>query len=110
MDELVGHWRPEYLLGAADIEMPTWPFRRRGFVARGSLTRASGSEHAGKRLAQVVLGMRAQLVAGRQVEPGEHHDLVARSQILGTLGDLLIEADPRPERAVRIASSSGRRG
>ena len=44
--------------------------------------------------------MRAQLVAGRQVEPGEHHDLIARPQILGTLRDPLIEADPRPRRAL----------
>ena len=43
--------------------------------------------------------MRAQLVAERQVEPGEHHDLVARSQVFGTLRDLLTEADPRPRRA-----------
>ena len=46
--------------------------------------------------------MRAQLVAGRQVEPGEHHDLVARSQVLGALRDLLIEADPRPRRAFAL--------
>jgi len=52
--------------------------------------------------AHVVLGMRAQLVAGRQVEPGEHHDLVARSQVLGTLRDLLTEADPRPRRAFAL--------
>jgi len=50
----------------------------------------------------VVLGMGAQLVAGRQVQPGEHHDLVARSQVHGTLRDLLIEADPRPGRAVAL--------
>src|SRR5579859_5815873 len=54
----------------------------------------TGAEHAGKRLAHVALGMRAQLVAWRQVEPGEHHDLVARSQVLGALRDLLVEADP----------------
>jgi hypothetical protein len=42
------------------------------------------------------------LVAGRQVEPGEHHDLIARPQVLDTLRDLLIEADPRPRRAVAL--------
>src|SRR5579859_1529659 len=62
----------------------------------------TGAEHAGKRLAHVVLGMRAQLIAERQVEPGKHHDLVARSQVLGTLCDLLIEADPRPRRAFAL--------
>jgi hypothetical protein len=36
--------------------------------------------------------MHAQLVARRQVEPGEHHDLIARPQVLGILRDLLIEA------------------
>src|SRR6516165_2858899 len=46
--------------------------------------------------------MRAQLVAGRQVQPGEHHDLIARAQVLGTLRDLLIEADPRPGRAFTL--------
>src|SRR6516162_180681 len=46
--------------------------------------------------------MRAQLVAGRQVEPGEHYDLIARLQVLGTLRDLLIEADPRPRRAFAL--------
>src|SRR5436190_20526127 len=51
--------------------------------------------------------MRAQLVAGRQVEPGEHHDLVARSQVLGTLRDLLIEADPRPRRAFALVRRIG---
>ena len=59
----------------------------------------TGTEYAGKRLAHVALGMRAQLVAGRQVEPGEHHDLIARAQVLGALRDPLIEADPRPGRA-----------
>jgi len=62
----------------------------------------TGTEHAGKRLAHVVLGMRAQLVAARQVEPGEHHDLIARAQVPGTLRDLLIEADPRPGRAFAL--------
>jgi hypothetical protein len=62
----------------------------------------AGAEHAGQRPAQVVLGMRAQLVAGRQVQSAEHHDLVARPQVLGTLRDLLIEADPRPGRAVAL--------
>src|SRR5690349_14095842 len=36
------------------------------------------------------------------MEPGEHHDLVARPQVLGTLRDLLIEADPRPRRAFAL--------
>jgi hypothetical protein len=62
----------------------------------------TGTEHAGQRLAHVVLGMRAQLVAGRQVQPGEHHDLIARAQVLGALRDLLIEADPRPRRAFAL--------
>src|SRR5690242_20714207 len=56
--------------------------------------------------AHVVLGMGAQLVAGRQVESGEHHDLVARPQVLGTLRDLLIEADPRPRRAFALVRRS----
>src|SRR5215813_5653129 len=62
----------------------------------------TGAEHAGKRLAHVVLGMRGQLVAGRQVKPGEHHDLVAWAQVLGTLRDLRLEADPRPRRALAL--------
>ena len=52
--------------------------------------------------AHVVLGMRAQLVAVRQVKPGEHHDLIARSQVLGALRDMLIEADPRQRRAFAL--------
>jgi len=62
----------------------------------------TGDEHAGQRLTHVVLGMRSQLVARRQVQPGEHHDLVARPQVLGAVGDLLLEADPRPRRAVAL--------
>jgi DNA glycosylase AlkZ-like len=35
-------------------------------------------------------------------KPGEHHDLIARAQVPGALRDLLIEADPRPGRAVAL--------
>ena len=46
--------------------------------------------------------MGGQLVAPRQVEPDEHHDLVTPSQVLGTLRDVLIEADLRPRRAFAL--------
>src|SRR5215831_9014121 len=92
---------------AALLDEPSWEFdpgpiaRPHGTCGSGPVRR-TGAEHAGQRLAQVALGMGTQLVAARQVEPGEHHDLIARPQVLGTLRDLLIEADPRPRRAVAL--------
>src|SRR6266568_8110784 len=49
--------------------------------------------------------MRAQLVAARQVEPGEHHDLIARSQVLGTLRDLLLELLDQCDAVCNLAAS-----
>lgn len=51
-------------------------------------------------------GVRAELVARRQVEPGEHHDLVAWPQVLGTFREVLIEADPRARRAFTLVRRS----
>jgi hypothetical protein len=43
----------------------------------------AGAEHTGQRPAHVILGVRAQLVAGRQMKPGEPHNRIARPQIAG---------------------------
>jgi hypothetical protein len=100
----VQHWRPVDCLQRVDLDPEPVAGQDAGTVQPDGVRPVgrTGAEHAGQRLAHVVLGMGAQLVAGRQVQPGEHHDLIARPQVLGALGDLLIEADPRPGRAVAL--------
>jgi hypothetical protein len=100
----VHHRRPVDCLQSVDFNPKPLARHDAGTVQADRVRpiRRTGAEHAGQRLAHVVLGMRAQLVAGRQVQPAEHHDLIARPQVLGTLRDLLIEADPRPGRAFAL--------
>src|SRR5215469_18388177 len=46
--------------------------------------------------------MRAQLIPWRQVKPGEHNNLVTRTQVPRAVGDLLIETDPRRRSALPL--------